>query len=71
MIPLPDGVELGAFTKEGLKGVWESLKDFDPLFSDKEMRKPEVFLDEFLSNNSLILHEQKRALFFWIILFRI
>lgn len=55
MIPLPDGVELGAFTKEGLKGVWESLKDFDPLFSDKEMRKPEVFLDEFLSNNSLIL----------------
>ena len=55
MIPLPDGVEIGSFNKESLREVWEKLKDFDPLFSDREMRKPEVFLDEFLSNDSLIL----------------
>ena len=55
MIPLPEGVEIGSFNKESLREVWEKLKDFDPLFSDREMRKPEVFLDEFLSNDSLIL----------------
>lgn len=55
MIPLPEGVRIGSYNKESLKEVWLKLKDFDPLFSDREMKKPEVFLDEFLSQDSLIL----------------
>ena len=59
MIPLPEGVEFGSFTKEGLRKIWEELRLFDPLFADKEMKKVEVFLDEFLSEKSIILQNKE------------
>ena len=59
MIPLPEGVEFGSFTKEGLRKIWEELSLFDPLFADKEMKRVEVFLDEFLSEKSIILQNKE------------
>lgn len=55
MIPLPEGVRLGVFSREKLLEMWNRLKPFDSLFMDCDMKNPDVFLANFLAKDSVTL----------------
>jgi RimJ/RimL family protein N-acetyltransferase len=52
---LPMGVKLAAFSREKLFDLWEKLKPFESLFTDEDMKNPEVFLENFLARDSITL----------------
>jgi len=55
VIPLPEGVRLMVFSRERMMELWEKLKPFDSIFTDEDMKNPDVFMDNFLAKDSITL----------------
>lgn len=52
---LPAGVKLAAFSKEKLYDLYFKLKPFEGIFTDEDVKNPEVFLENFLARDSVTL----------------
>lgn len=52
---LPQGVKLAVFSREKLMELWQKLRPYEQLFTDENMRNPEVFLENFLGRDSVTL----------------
>jgi len=55
MIPLPEGVKLGVFSREKLLELWKQLKVFETIFTEEDMKNPDVFLNNFLAKDAVTL----------------
>jgi hypothetical protein len=55
MIDLPAGVKLMVFSREKMLELWNNLKPFDSIFTDEDMKNPDVFLNNLLAQDSVTL----------------
>lgn len=55
MIELPVGVKLMVFSREKMLDLWQKLKPFDSIFTDEDMKNPDVFMNNFLAKDSITL----------------
>lgn len=55
MIKLPEGLRIGVYSREKLMALWYKLRQYDSLFADDDTRDPEVFANQVLALDTLVL----------------